>query len=1136
MRKWLKESVIAFLTVLLTTWQPWALAEILATGSLQKCIADGVTEELNCANKLVVTLTVGNGQSLRTEDLEFSLSCINSPDGQCPCSCSPQLDPGCACRDLAAPLRVSLTKSPLWASYPLQYLASFNWKPKEVILRPSNAVCKDGEYEDNPTCGWFVQPGPAPTRLPDSQGFCCQCDAGQIWDDTFGSSKERTRANLNCDFFSDPLNILLGKVPVSGHCLTYDPTWYSGYQLGAASLQFAIAIRVEVPTAVNPAPASAAASSPPSPASSASSSAASSVRSSSVELLTLSPSLPLATSASRLLSARLVGDLATYTQLPAISNQVLMIPQPSPSTSSGSPLDDTLATNRSAWMLLDRSMLSLDGNACDKVGTAFSAFRHQPNGCGRAPQTCLSGQLKDLWEADLQRIATGRVPQYMVTQYTGGSDTTLSSFAGGPLSFALPVASQSASLVTLSVAADGVRLITNRSPGKISGARVCRFGDTSCGGFEAGASRGYVRANLTNTGRLAADFTLTLSNCSANVRPVEARALALPPNATAALEPPMELYVEDTAAAPNRTCWLTLYDAAGGVTDTFLLSFYTNATQYDPRVTGGYNGTGDGAGVRKNDTDCSTTCNNPVDIFCFVTRRCWSKLGRLVGVVGGALLGVGLLAAAIKFGWLASLAASCCAGGGGGGGGGGGFGLPCFGGGAAAPSPGAQQGGGCCSRPAADAPTTAATAAAAGGAGAAAAAAAGAGAAYGGKAVPLGRGAPYAAEEHHGGAGDSKRADSYETGALAQAPVRHVGADGRLLRAPSDAVFAPEPSSGGIGGGGGGRDKGGLAHLMPPPPRPQHRPLRGPRRRASPPPPPPPQPALPPPPPQQQPQHHPPQWRPSVWQRLRGVAGGSPPDPRLAAGGSEPWGAARGPPPPLGPGGQGSSDAAGSEGAGVPRQGPSQPYGNTPYDARDVGRGGRGAELTHGSRHEDPLDWQAVRASPTQPQERPPPLPGGGSAPRDPYGRVARRKGDGPGGYGGYGGYGGDYDGYDGYGYNHRTGDQYRSGHYGAGGRGGGGGGGGGRGGVEVRGGGYDASAARVMEWMTRGSVESGRQQQQQYSRRHHAPAPAPAAGPPYGGGLVDAVGGVHWRNPVYDQTYERPPGGGGGGSSRWRG
>ncbi len=45
--------------------------------------------------------------------------------------------------------------------------------------------------------------------------------------------------------------------------------------------------------------------------------------------------------------------------------------------------------------------------------------------------------------------------------------TQFMSFGGGPLSFALPVASQSASVVTLSVAADGVRLVTNRSPGKV---------------------------------------------------------------------------------------------------------------------------------------------------------------------------------------------------------------------------------------------------------------------------------------------------------------------------------------------------------------------------------------------------------------------------------------------------------------------------------------------------------------------------------------------------------------------------------------------------------------------------------------------------------------------------------------------
>jgi hypothetical protein len=28
-------------------------------------------------------------------------------------------------------------------------------------------------------------------RVSDSQGFCCECSSSQVWDDTFGSSKER---------------------------------------------------------------------------------------------------------------------------------------------------------------------------------------------------------------------------------------------------------------------------------------------------------------------------------------------------------------------------------------------------------------------------------------------------------------------------------------------------------------------------------------------------------------------------------------------------------------------------------------------------------------------------------------------------------------------------------------------------------------------------------------------------------------------------------------------------------------------------------------------------------------------------------------------------------------------------------
>jgi hypothetical protein len=46
--------------------------------------------------------------------------------------------------------------------------------------------------------------------------------------------------------------------------------------------------------------------------------------------------------------------------------------------------------------------------------------------------------------------------------------------------------------------------------------------------------------------------------------------------------------------------------AQGAVTDRLQLQFYTNATRLAPKPRGGYNGTGDGAGTRKNGTDCST--------------------------------------------------------------------------------------------------------------------------------------------------------------------------------------------------------------------------------------------------------------------------------------------------------------------------------------------------------------------------------------------------------------------------------------------------------------------------------------------------------------------------------------------------
>lgn len=60
---------------------------------------------------------------------------------------------------------------------------------------------------------------------------------------------------------------------------------------------------------------------------------------------------------------------------------VLLIPQP-----AGASVEDVVATNRSQWLMLDKSYISTDGSQCNKVGTSFEGFRYQTEGCFRAPQ------------------------------------------------------------------------------------------------------------------------------------------------------------------------------------------------------------------------------------------------------------------------------------------------------------------------------------------------------------------------------------------------------------------------------------------------------------------------------------------------------------------------------------------------------------------------------------------------------------------------------------------------------------------------------------------------------------------------------------------------------------------------------
>lgn len=75
-----------------------------------------------------------------------------SANGVCPCSCNYATDSGCQCRDIKQAINVTLTKSAVYATYPLTYVKAFNYQPYEVTnSRTCNNIPKH-------ICGRFQKP------------------------------------------------------------------------------------------------------------------------------------------------------------------------------------------------------------------------------------------------------------------------------------------------------------------------------------------------------------------------------------------------------------------------------------------------------------------------------------------------------------------------------------------------------------------------------------------------------------------------------------------------------------------------------------------------------------------------------------------------------------------------------------------------------------------------------------------------------------------------------------------------------------------------------------------------------------------------------------------------------------------
>eukprot|EP00850_Spirogloea_muscicola_P007694 SM000039S14524 [mRNA] locus=s39:595544:600916:+ [translate_table: standard] len=468
---------------------------------------------MDCQKKVVISFTVSNGQTEAAQALEAVVSSVQDGNG--------------TSHKLAEPLMITITKSPVYAVYPLTYIQSFNGKPYEEVVLTKH--CDDGDSASKPTCGWFLNP-----------------DGSQIY--------------------------------------------------------------------------------------------------ASQEVLTLSASSPVALNKDRTISATLIGDFITYTQLPVLASYYLSVPQMVGVRPSN------LITSVTGWLLLDKSVYTLDGSECNKVGSSFAAFRYEASRCQK--------------QADADRVSRGDTPLYALTAMGAVSPY----IAGdGNLSIAIVVDQILNSLVTLELNADNITYLVNKSPGHIINATLPDF--------EAISSSGKMVVLVRNTGGIVADYIVSVHlpverqvhedfvhgnigvACEALNTDLpdlfyivvllmfKAQEISVLPQTTKTLL--FDMKTQDGREAV-RQCLVELYDSTNLLIDTHNITFHTNAT-VDMR--GSQGGQSDGTRLH-NTTSFSihkSSCHNCPLIFnvaCLVANHCWVSVGKLVGsLLGGLAVGASVILA-----------------------------------------------------------------------------------------------------------------------------------------------------------------------------------------------------------------------------------------------------------------------------------------------------------------------------------------------------------------------------------------------------------------------------------------------------------------------------------------------------------
>jgi hypothetical protein len=553
--------------LILTSYFP-ALALLISSSKLTSCYDSGQNSTMSCDRKIVVSLSVENDQLKGTESIEAILDNVESPSGNS--------------WSILQPLKIQVSKSKVFARYPLRYLQDFNNQPKELVIPKQILGCEDDSYADSPSCGWRYDS--SGQRIWDSQGYCCRCSFEEI----IGINDDQLNRGNDCKKFN------LGEGASTAHCIEWDKLWYSAYQIGTHVSYYNLDVFILRPLQGNY----------------------------TKDGLRLSPSNPVQSTDSKDIIARLIGDFYPNQPPPALSSYYLLTPS--------RPITHIRVQEGSrSWMFLSPSEITFDGTECNKIGTSYSAFRYQPNKCDQPVQSCFQNQLEHKHQEDLKRLEKGQAPLHLIGGY--GNYTVLTSNFN--IFLQVEIQGRFSTMITIEIAADDIRFITNLGKAEIDYAVV--------EGFEALSYDGDLICQVTNVGDIVSSFFLN-ANCSSGIAPIPSISFSLKPLESTTMSSKIHSEYE---LSKEYWCNITVTDTIGQVLDYEMVYFNTSSRHTDEGTQGG---TGDVKGEyitedKLAEESCESICEDWYDLGCFFVEGCWDSILMFFGIFLGIICIVILL-------------------------------------------------------------------------------------------------------------------------------------------------------------------------------------------------------------------------------------------------------------------------------------------------------------------------------------------------------------------------------------------------------------------------------------------------------------------------------------------------------------